>query len=65
MNDSNMVLLDAETTTVLETLAESEGIATDEYLRKLLFDRASALLKKMGDNPISFFAGNGGLPPSV
>ena len=46
MRDNNAFELDAETTAVLEKLAEEEGLTADEYLRKLLFDRASELLQK-------------------
>ena len=50
MNDSNTFQLDEETMTDLEKLAAEEGVPVDEFLRTLLLDRASALLRKQAEN---------------
>ena len=54
MNDSNSFELDEETTAILGKLAEEEGLTMDEFLRKLLWERASELLKKQ-ETPQSLF----------
>ena len=56
MNDSNTFRLDEETTAILEQLATEEGMTKDEFLRKLLLDRASALLKKQEEKGSLFLS---------
>jgi len=46
MNDNNAIELDEETLNNLDELAKDAGVSNDEYLRLLLFDRASAHLKE-------------------
>ena len=46
MNDTNPIELDGEIVSNLDELAQEAGMSPDEYLRLLLVDRASALLKQ-------------------
>ena len=54
MNDKDTIELDEETLADLDRLAKEEGMTMDEYLRKLLFDRASTLLKQKKAKPSLF-----------
>ena len=46
MNDGETIELDEETFDNLDELAKEAGLSNDEYLRKVLFDRANAHLKQ-------------------
>jgi hypothetical protein len=63
MDNNDTITLDEETFTNLDTLAKEAGVSNDEYLRALLFDRASEYLKLQKSERSLFFAVNGGTPP--
>jgi len=46
MTDTDTIELDEETLNNLDALAKEAGVSSDEYLRLLLLDRASAHLKQ-------------------
>ena len=46
MSDGETIELDEETFDNLGELAKEAGLSNDEYLRKMLFDRASTHLKQ-------------------
>jgi len=46
MRNNDTIVLDKETLDCLDVLAEEAGMSNDEYLRKLLIDRATLRLQQ-------------------